>query len=107
MAETLQTWIAETTHAKPRGDAARELSNKEKNDNITERLMIKTLEDLRERTVAVDGSLMRERGEWHDWRLIAGTEYWECPRCKEFVHTDDVKLHKASHPVAMGPYPGL
>lgn len=108
MAESLQTWMAETTHASPRGPhAGRPLRSSEKDSQIRARLAVKSSLQVASRTrvVCLNGSLMRERSEWHDWRLIAGTDYWECPKCKEFIHTNDVKLHKISHPVLLGRFP--
>ncbi|KZW04347.1 hypothetical protein EXIGLDRAFT_758642 [Exidia glandulosa HHB12029] len=112
-AATLQTWISETMHVPARtpGYPSRgEPSTSERVAAITDRTKLKDtyafVRYYQDEKNIPDGNLVREKTEWYDWRQIAGTEYWECPRCNEFVHTDDVKLHKSSHPVELGRYTG-
>ncbi|EJD53521.1 hypothetical protein AURDEDRAFT_148495 [Auricularia subglabra TFB-10046 SS5] len=98
LAQTIQTWRGRVLHAPPADPS----TNPERQQTISQRLELMKAGPaggrwLRDNLKLGDRSLMAERSEWLDWRLIAGSQYWVCPRCNEHVLTSDIPAHRTAH----------
>lgn len=98
-AQTLQTWrdrVLQAPAADPSTNPGRQFS-------LAERIeLIKGPNNgrlFRDKLESGDRTLMADRSEWLDWRLIAGSQYWVCPKCAAHVLTNDIPAHRAAHGV--------